>query len=87
MQDAAIAGCESRPRAAAPPSQRLRIITSPLKVRSVISGPPPPIAAQVDPYGPNLFQALNDQLGLKLEPRTRALEIMVVDHIEPPTEN
>lgn len=51
------------------------------------AGPPPPLAAQVDPYGPNLFQALNDQLGLKLEPRTKALEIMVVDHIEPPTEN
>jgi uncharacterized protein (TIGR03435 family) len=48
--------------------------------------PPPPIA-QVDPYGPNLFQAMNDQLRLELEPRTRALDIMVVDHIEPPTEN
>jgi uncharacterized protein (TIGR03435 family) len=50
-------------------------------------GPPPPLAAQVDPHGPSLFQALTDQLGLKVEPRKQSLDIMVVDRIEPPTDN
>lgn len=49
-------------------------------------GPPPPQAGLVDPHGPTLFQALQDQLGLKVEARKQALEMMVVDSIEPPTE-
>jgi uncharacterized protein (TIGR03435 family) len=37
---------------------------------------------------PTIFQAVQDQLGLKLEPRTALLEILVVDHVEKiPTEN
>ena len=50
-------------------------------------GPPPPLASQVDPNGPSLTQALADQLGLKLEAKTIPLEVMVIDQIEPPTEN
>jgi len=38
----------------------------------------------VDPNGPSLFQALQDQLGLKLESRKIPLDIMVIDHVEPP---
>ena len=49
-------------------------------------GPPPPLASQVDPNGPSLFQALQDQLGLKVEPRKLAPDVMLIDHIEPPTE-
>jgi uncharacterized protein (TIGR03435 family) len=49
-------------------------------------GPPPPLAGEVDPHGPTLFQALQDQLGLKVEPRKLALEMMVIDGIEPPAE-
>jgi uncharacterized protein (TIGR03435 family) len=38
--------------------------------------------------GPTLFSALQDQLGLKLEGRKTAVEVLVVDHIErTPTEN
>jgi len=36
---------------------------------------------------PPLSTALEDQLGLRLEPRKAPVEIFVIDHIEPPTEN
>jgi uncharacterized protein (TIGR03435 family) len=37
----------------------------------------------IDPNGPSIYAALDDQLGLKLE-RTRApVDVLVIDHIEP----
>jgi uncharacterized protein (TIGR03435 family) len=48
-------------------------------------GAPPPLAAQVDPNGPDLVTAMREQLGLKLDGRKMALEVMVVDNIELPT--
>jgi uncharacterized protein (TIGR03435 family) len=50
-------------------------------------GAPPPAAAQVDPNGPDLFTALREQLGLKLEGARMALEVRVVDDIQAPTED
>lgn len=47
-------------------------------------GAPPALAGGVDPNGPNLFQALQDQLGLKLESRKLPLDVMVIDHVERP---
>ncbi len=42
----------------------------------------------VSDSGPNIFQALQDQLGLKLESKKGMIDILVVDHIEKtPTEN
>ncbi len=40
-----------------------------------------------DAGGPSLFTAVQEQLGLKLEPGKATLDAIVIDHIEHPTEN
>ena len=36
---------------------------------------------------PDMFQALQEQLGLKLEPTKGLVEKLVIDHVEKPSEN
>jgi uncharacterized protein (TIGR03435 family) len=48
---------------------------------------PPNSEVQTDPTGPTFLEALKDQLGLKLEPRTGPVEVLVIDHIEELTPN
>jgi uncharacterized protein (TIGR03435 family) len=51
------------------------------------SSTPLPIGVQTDPTGPTLFEALRDQLGLKVKATTGAVDVLVIDHIEEPSPN
>jgi uncharacterized protein (TIGR03435 family) len=50
-------------------------------------GLPPGDVPGIDPNGPSLFTALEEQLGLKLVPATGSLEHFVIERAERPTEN
>jgi uncharacterized protein (TIGR03435 family) len=39
------------------------------------------------PEKPGLFQAVQEQLGLKLESTQGLVDVLVIDHAEPPTPN
>jgi uncharacterized protein (TIGR03435 family) len=50
--------------------------------------PPSPQAAEPPaPDAVSIFTALEEQLGLKLEPQTAPVEVLVIDHVERPTPN
>ena len=47
----------------------------------------PDPATPTDEPGTTFMQALEDQLGLKLKSTRAPMRILVIDHIEPPTDN
>jgi len=53
--------------------------------RSFGGAPPPPPADKEAP--PDLFTAIQQQLGLKLESTRAPVDVLVIDHVEKPSEN
>ena len=47
----------------------------------------PGAAAPADAEGPTFLEAMQEQLGLKLEPMKVEMDVLVVDHVEEPSEN
>jgi uncharacterized protein (TIGR03435 family) len=48
----------------------------------------PQVPATPDlPGGPTVMEALRDQLGLRLEPTRAAVEVLVIDSVQPPSDN
>ena len=55
--------------------------------REPVGGVSGPDDAPLDSSGPSFFTALREQLGLKLESTKGPVDVIVVDHIERPSEN
>jgi uncharacterized protein (TIGR03435 family) len=52
-----------------------------------LQGPPGADAPPVDPSGPSIFTAVQEQLGLKLDSAKGPVEVIVVDSVQRPSEN
>jgi uncharacterized protein (TIGR03435 family) len=56
----------------------------------MMPGGPRPVGDEPAPpetSGPSLFTAIQEQLGLKLEPQKAPMDVLVIEHVERPSEN
>jgi len=53
----------------------------------VNTGVPPDAAILPDVSGPSIFDAVQEQLGLRLQATKGPIEFLVIDHIEEPSDN
>jgi uncharacterized protein (TIGR03435 family) len=52
------------------------------------SAVPQPVTTDLGaPDAPHIFQAIQEQLGLRLVPAKGPVDVLVIDHIEKPSEN
>ena len=52
-----------------------------------VNGPGAGGDVQPDPTGPTFLEALSEQLGLKAESQKGPAQVLVIDHVDHPTEN
>ena len=52
-----------------------------------LSSPFPPFGVEPDAAGPTFIDALREELGLKLEPIKGPIQVLVIDHVEQPSDN
>ena len=58
-----------------------------LRWTSSVSADPASNSAPSDTDAPSLFTALQEELGLRLSAANAPVKVLVIDHIEPPSEN
>lgn len=59
----------------------------PDEATAALPPPPPGAATTLDSNNPSILTALQEQLGLRLEPAKGPVEVIVVDHVERPATN
>lgn len=57
------------------------------RIRAAALGLPEPGVDKPTASGPPLMTAIQEQLGLKLQPTTERVPVLVIDHAEPPAQN